>query len=419
MNSKVPQVTPFFHADGSVPVTASSRMSRIGLFDLYKTSVLVVVLCLVYLDIPGYIGTLNEAYLPKYFYYAFFIGLAPLLILRFKSLGPYLIAPFSLWLFALITLDTAHFMVALDDGDESRASLVGTRIQYAVLTGLLGFACSITRSASYERIFPFLAAVIPAAVIVDFLYPGVFYFPGSEGTVLGRGAATFLNPNRAGEAILLTFLLAIPVLRSHHRALLLFLVGAAAILTFSRGAILGWMFLWIFLLLTKGVSKYTLAVALLALGALPVLLGSFESYLSGRGDLAGGLDNVLARLEFFQVQAFDDHSALERVRVLEAGLDLFLQNPVFGAGAGATHLWSIPVSTHNQVVMLAAEYGIFGIALWVWLAVILWKGKYFQDKKFQLVAFAGFIFMSMFTHNIFDDLYWLLTLALVSGQRRA
>jgi len=155
------------------------------------------------------------------------------------------------------------------------------------------------------------------------------------------------------------------------------------------------------------------------LGALPLLLGSFESYLSGREDLADGLDNILTRLRFFQVPAFDDDSALERVLVLEAGLDLFLESPIFGAGAGATYLWSLRTVPHNQPVMLAAEYGVFGIALWVWLAVILWKGKYFQDKTFQLSVAAGFIFLSMFTHNMLDFPYWLLTFALISGQRRA
>ena len=112
---------------------------------------------------------------------------------------------------------------------------------------LLGFACSITRTTSYERIFPFLAVLIPITVIVDFLHPGVFYPLGTEGTVPGRAAATFINPNKAGEAMLLTFLLAIPVLRPRYRALLLFLVGAGVILTFSRGAILGWMLLWLYL----------------------------------------------------------------------------------------------------------------------------------------------------------------------------
>ena len=389
------------------------------LLGLYEVSALVVVLCLVYLDIPSYIYTLNDSLLPKYFYYAFFVVVAPLLILRFRSLISYVISPFSLWAFGLIMLNIAHLLVALIDGDQSRADLIGTRIQYAVLAVLLGFACSITRTTSYERIFPFLAVLIPTTVIVDFLHPGVFYPLGTEGTVPGRAAATFFNPNKAGEAMLLTFLLAIPVLRPRYRALLLFLVGAGVILTFARAAILGWMLLWLFLLLRKAVPKYTLAVPLVALGALPLLLGSFESYLEGREDLSAGLDNLLGRLEFFQDQVLDDDSALERAQVLEAGLDLFLENPIFGAGAGATDLWSLRVSTHNQPVMLAAEYGVFGIALWVSLAVILWKGQYFQDKTFQLTAVTGFVFLSMFTHNMFDYLYWLLTFALISGQRRA
>jgi O-antigen ligase len=114
-----------------------------------------------------------------------------------------------------------------------------------------------------------------------------------------------------------------------------------------------------------------------------------------------------------------DESALERAEVLEAGLDLFLKNPIFGAGAGATDLWSLRGSTHNQLIMLAAEYGVFGIAVWVSLAVTLWKGKYFQDKTYQLTVVVGFVFFSMFTHNMFDFLYWLVTFALVSGQRMA
>lgn len=418
MNAKLPRATPFSHSDGSVPVTASSRDSPIGLLDLYKTFTVVMVLCLVFLEIPHYIHSQNEALLPKYFYYSFFVVIAPLLVLRLRLLSSYLFSPFSLWAFAWLVLNIAGFLLALIDGEQDRASLIDTRIQYAVLAVLLGFACSITRTLSYERIFPFLAVLIPTMVIVDFLAPGVFYLPGSEGTVLGRAAATFISPNNAGEAILLTFLLAVPALRPHYRALLLLVVGAGAILTFSRAAILGWMLLWIFLLLTKAVPKYTLVVLLLALGALPVLLGSFESYLSGRGDLAGGLDNIMSRLQFFQDQVLDDHSALDRAQGREMGVDLFLQNPFFGAGAGATHL-SLTATTHNQLVLLAAEYGIFGIVLWVWLAVILWKGKYFQDRKLQLIAAAGFIFVSMFSHNIFDHVYWLVTLALVSGQRRA
>ena len=416
MNAKSRTITPVVSPDARVRGSASSPPTLLG---LYEVAVLVVVLSLVYLEIPIYISELKASFLPKYLYYAFVVGVAPLLVLRFRSLISYVISPFSLWALGYITLNIIHLLLALIDGEQSRADIIGTKIQYAVLAVLLGFACSITRTASYERIFSFLAVLIPTTVIVDFLHTGVFYPLGTEGTVPGRAAATFFNPNKAGEAMLLTFVLAIPVLRPLYRALFLFLVGAGVILTFSRGAILGWMLLWSYLVLRRGVPKYTLAVPLLALGVLPVLLVSFESYLAGRADLLEHLDNLLGRLDFFRSRVLDDDSALERAQVVEAGLDLFLDQPIFGAGAAVTHLWSLRVSIHNQLVMLAAEYGVFGIALWTSLAVILWKGRYFQEKTFHQTVATGFVFMSMFTHNMFDYLYWFLTFALVSGQRRA
>ncbi|MGH8628772.1 MAG: O-antigen ligase family protein [Gammaproteobacteria bacterium] len=416
MTAKSRTITPVVSPDARVRGTASSPQTLLG---LYEVAVLVLILCWVYLEIPIYISTLNPSFEPKYFYYAFFVGVAPLLVLRFRSLISYVVSPFSLWALGYITLNIIHLSLALIDGEQSRADIIGTKIQYAVLAVLLGFACSITRTASYERVFPLLASLIPITVILDFLQPGVFYPLGTEGAAPGRAAATFVSPNKAGEAMLLTFLLAIPVLRPLYRALLLFLVGAGVILTFSRGGILGWMLLWSYLVLSRGVPRYTFALSLLALGALPVLLVSFESYLAGRADLSEQLDNLLGRLDFFRSRVLDDNSALERAQVLEAGLDLFLDQPIFGAGAAVTHLWSIRVSVHNQLVMLAAEYGVFGVALWTSLAVLLWKGKYFPEKTFHLAAVTGFVFLSMFTHNMFDYLYWLFTFALISGQRRA
>ena len=278
MNAKSPTITPVVSPDARVRGTAISPQTLLG---LYEVAVLVVILCCVYLEIPGYIYTQNAGFEPKYFYYAFFVGVAPLLVLRFRSPISYVISPFSLWALGYITLNIIHLLLALIDGEQSRADIIGNKIQYAVLAVLLGFACSITRTTSYERIFPFLAVLIPITVIVDFLHPGVFYALGAEGTVPGRAAATFFNPNRAGEAMLLTFLLAIPVLRPLYRPLLLFLVGAGVILTFSRGTILGWMLLWSYLVLRRGVPKYTFAVLLLALGVLPGVAGQLRELSRG------------------------------------------------------------------------------------------------------------------------------------------
>ena len=248
----------------------------------------------------------------------------------------------------------------------------------------------------------------------------VFYPIGTEGTVLGRAAAMYINPNRAAEAILLTCLLAIPIMRLQYRMPLLLLAGAGIIVTFSRGAILVWILFLLFLLITRKLPKYSFVFPLVAFAVLPLLLSIFISYLQAHQDQ--GLDNILARLDFFQTQSLDDDSAQQRMAVLEAGWRIFLENPIFGAGTGITsfqsNFWPLMVNTHNQIAMVAAEQGIIGIALWVWLLVILWRGRYFQDTSFQLATAVGTFFMAFFTHNMFDSLYWLMTFAFVSGRRK-
>ena len=95
-----------------------------------------------------------------------------------------------------------------------------------------------------------------------------------------------------------------------------------------------------------------------------------------------------------------------------------------GAGAGATdsgasRLWPHAVSTHNQLISLAAEYGIAGVALWVWLLALLVRGRYLRDRIMQTALILLFCMMTFFTHNMFDFPYWLLTFALLSERDHA
>ena len=145
MNAKFPQVTPLVCPDASVRAIASSPQSRPGLLDLYKISALVVVLCLVYLNIPSYVHTLtHEGFRTD--------------VLLFRILCHWRAVAIKIQLAELV-LDLTIFrlgicadhaqlplLFALIDGDQSRAGLFDSRILYAVLAVLLGFACSITRS---------------------------------------------------------------------------------------------------------------------------------------------------------------------------------------------------------------------------------------------------------------------------------
>jgi O-antigen ligase len=379
-------------------------------FYWYSNTIAVIILCLVYLDIPAYIYAIDINILPKYWYYVIFIIAIPILLKNFRPLLRLLLSPFALWLFALIIVNFVYMI----DANKDITNLVFTRNQNFILAILFGFIFSIISSESYKLIFPILSIGISVITIIDFLIPGVIYPIFSEGTVLGRAAGTYLNPNKAGEAILLMCFFSMSVVRIQHRTVLIFLAGIAILLTFSRSALILWLVLFISLLSTQRLPKSTIIFTVILLFILPVLFSNFEYYLLERNDLESGVNNLISRLNFFQDHDQSDDSSLERLEVLNAGIDLFLNNYIFGAGVGTTELWQYRGGTHNQFISYAAQYGIIGIIFYVLLIINVWKGNYFQVRFFQRFAVFICVFFSLFTHNMLDHIYWLLTFSIIT-----
>ncbi|MGZ8941565.1 MAG: O-antigen ligase family protein [Methylobacter sp.] len=392
--------------------------TQVGLFSPYLTTAIIILFSLIYLDIPNYLFVLNPAILPKYFYYSLAIIVAPFFLLKFREFVLYMASPFFLYIFAEIIIHSYDMI----DGSESVVKLIVLNNQYLILSLLFGFTVSIARTESYEGIFPILAIAIPLLVIIDFIIPGAFYPMDTEMAVQGRASAMYINPTRAAEAILLTCLLAIPVIRLKYRMPLLLLAGGGLIVTFSRGPIIVWMLFWLFLLITRKLPKYCFVLAIGVLAVLPLSISIFKSYLLEHQDFEFVTNDIVERLDFFKSRSLQDNSAQERIDVLESGWKVFLEHPIFGAGTGVTYfqsnIWPHRANTHNQIVMLAAEQGIIGITLWIMLLALLWRGNYFQDKRFQLAAAILTFLMSFFNHLMLTELYWLITYALVSGLRK-
>ena len=183
--------------------------------------------------------------------------------------------------------------------------------------------------------------------------------------------------------------------------------------------IIAWLLLWVYLVLSRRVSRFGLMALVAAALLAPALIVSLEGYLGAREDLAAGADNIHERLDFFKTRDLGDESAQERKLVLDAGLELFAAHPVLGAGAASTHVWTHGVSTHNTPVLLAAEYGLVGLMLWLALLVLVWRGEYFRERALQAAAVIGVLFLSVFTHNMLDSLYWLLAFALLGSREIA
>jgi len=396
----------------------------------YQPLVLGLALFVIYANLPIYAYILQPALLPKYAFFGIFMLLLPVLWLRRSALGEYARSPFVLWAGLLLLLNLVHLLglspstdlgevYLVDDRTDARRALVLTRIQYVLFALALGFAArgqASGRRAIWLAAAVLLALLAPAAVLLDFAQPGLLYPIDTPGAVLGRAAAMFINPNMAGEAILLVFLLGCAITPERWRGPLFLLCGAGILTTFSRAAILAWGLLLVVLSVRRTLPKSALASALAAIALAVACLGSFENYLHGRAEFEGAASNLASRLNFFSDVKFDDDSSEERAAVVRAGWQLFLQNPVFGAGAGATGFWSLRASTHNQLLLLAAEYGMFGVGLWCWLLAILWRARFFADRTLQCAVAVLFATMSMFTHQMLDSAsYWLATFALVSS----
>jgi len=427
MTSKILAKSELFPGDALA--SGSKGRARGGFLIWYQTMVLGTALGAIYSNLPIYGYILNPGILPKFTFFGIFFLVTPLMLLKSKSFSAYLVSPFVLWAGLFLVLNLLHLAVvsASDEWDgiylfdihlESRQSLITTRIQYVLFAVFLGFVAYISPYKKYLYTVVLLMIVLPCAVIFDFARPGLLYSMETEGAVLGRAAAMFINPTMAGEALLLVFLLGCAVINPRYRVPLFLLCGAAVLTTFSRSSIIAWALILLILVVKRSLPKSAFVTMAIILGIALAFLGSFESYLNSRQELEAASSNILSRLDFFSTLKFDDDSSEERADVIQAGWDMFLQNPVFGAGAGATRFWTHRGSTHNQVLMLAAEYGLFGVGLWMWLLVILWRGKFFAERGLQLAMVFLFVFMSLFTHQMFDSAsYWLATFALISVRK--
>jgi O-antigen ligase len=413
------------HARGSAQRSGSRFLAW------YQTVVLSLALGAIYSNLPIYGYTLNPGLLPKYIFFAIFFLTVPLLLLKSRDLAAYLMSPFVVWATVLLVLNLIHLAALSATNDfggihlinsqrEARASLVFTRAQYILFSIILGFAAYTSTKKNYLRSIVFLMILLPCAVVYDFARPGMLYPIETEGAVLGRAGAMFINPTMAGEAVLHVFLLGCAFTKNKYRVPLFLLAGAGVVLTFSRSSIIAWALILPILIFWRVLPKSAVVTTGVVFAVALVFLGSFQSYLDSRQELDAASSNIVSRLNFFSSFSLKDDSSEERADVIRAGWELFLENPVFGAGAGATLFWSHRGSTHNQFLLFAAEYGVLGIGIWVWLLVILWRGRFFENRGLQIAMVFLFAFMSMFTHQMLDaSFYWLATFALISVRRKS
>ena len=159
-------------------------------------------------------------------------------------------------------------------------------------------------------------------------------------------------------------------------ALLALLMLAATVATKSRSGFLGLVAMGLVVIYYTARVKPGVIVAVVVAGllALPVMPGSFwnrmESITNGESDPTG--------------------SRAARVQLLNQGMEVFAENPMTGIGAGQFQNYNAPGVvekwrvTHNVWLQVAAELGIFGVMVFLFLVVRAYSASFRTLRMLRL-----------------------------------
>jgi O-antigen ligase len=237
----------------------------------------------------------------------------------------------------------------------------------------------------------------------------------SEFAVLGRATGLYGNPNQAGAALVLGFILTITLVPSRWRALYLSYVGIGIALTLSRSALLGFALVVLALVFTTRLMLRQVALAtaiwlvagwLTAAYVLPVFAQQLNLDPQVIIDRLTWIIDPVAKADFSQ---------LERAYVADLGWGQFLSSPIFGNGIGSTELWAARSSTHNQYLLLLSDFGVLGAAVIpaLLLATLIGPSARAVPERW---AFAAFIALfAAASHNVLTEYYMLLAFATMAA----
>lgn len=244
--------------------------------------------------------------------------------------------------------------------------------------------------APQKRWLPVLLGVMPVVLVAR----GLAHDPAVLNLSLSHRLGYPLDhPNTAGYLFAMSLPLAIFVATSYggwRRGLGAFSCGTqmfALVLTFSRGAWLGWTAAMLYLAVTLGKWRYLAALMVVAFACVLV---------------SPSIQDRLASM----ARPSEDLALQQRLQRLTSSLQLGMDNPVLGIGYGrgrlkeslpayfeGTLLEGSPVlHTHNVYVELFAETGLVGLLAFIWLLgrtlLGLWRASLRRDGQARFLGLA-------------------------------
>jgi O-antigen ligase len=236
--------------------------------------------------------------------------------------------------------------------------------------------------------------------------------------VLGRAAGLYLNPNISGGALAAGAVVALVRVPSRWRVPFLAAVTLGILATLSRGALAAWTVGVAALVVTGGLATRHALVAAAVAGA--VAAGAALAVQRAESPaLLDALAPAASRWDRLEPATLADHPAAAdqlRTEAAAAAWALFREQPLAGAGAGATERWGLPESTHNSYLRGAAEHGVAGLLLLPLLLVALARVHPAGPGRTGAIACAAVLgAWGLFSHNLLEEWPFLVALAVAAG----
>ncbi|MBC1237708.1 O-antigen ligase [Nostoc sp. 2RC] len=381
-------------------------------FDLlfyYQCALAIAAILAFFTDINSYLYTSGIVSQPPLFWIlGFAVASIPLIFSRDKYIPTSLI----LWCFGFIFVSLLWFVLFPGSGELAFEEL---RKRLLAVIFLIAMAFIFSRNPTIHyltRWAIFLAVLITVFnSIYEFFNPAAFNALGNGGRVTGF----YLNPNSNGCALILGMIFSVSILQPIYRLPFVYLVGIGVFLTFSRGAILGWL-ITVIIFTVAGVLHFNkILYWILGIGTFIISLGS-----QWWQELLQNLDlnaNSLERIAWFQNISTSDSedSADSRLEVAQLAWQMFMKHPFFGNGIGSTLTWNVEISTHNIYLYYMADHGIIGVLI---LPVLVYGAIRHArgETKYIGLAFAVFILLwGLFSHNVLEERYILILFSLMAG----
>jgi O-antigen ligase len=339
------------------------------------------------------------------------IGLAvlslPLVIgqlLRLNNLK----SPLIVWCFGYAWVTVTWFFLS------SQGDMAWQEVRWRVITifQLLMFLMLFAQPNATRFARQALVVCVLVGVVLN-IYE--LFHPMSFSQVLGRSAGLYVNPNQAGQALVMGMIFSVSVLTATLRAPFILLTGIGIFTTFSRSAILQWVIIVVSFMLMRKVRlrEFVLPVSVSLLLVAVFLLPRWDQFLTILGSSGMINKNVEERLDWFtDPSGVNDDSRWYRAYLRKQAWDRTAEHPFLGSGTGSSR--EMETGAHNQYLMFMQDHGLLGAAILPLLVLAVTWGARGEVRNLAILFGCTVMIQGFFSHDLLNQSEPLVLFALMA-----